>query len=316
MKKLFLLFLLECFVLGSKAQIIDNAPFCPPGATWIGYINGFGADYKAVYQYEKDTVIVGLPCKKIKSSLITIFSSSSRGVTSYPPEFWRYENDSLTAWNGTYFEFWGAYDSTLGKQYVVENQSARCRISTVPNSVQDSFFILGRRDFTDRGITYLGCKYQSTGGKFKDFEFRRRIGLLNGLFPTPNPTYCNGVVSSKVNGIEGVFYFDNIRGFPTAFTARDSAYYHFILTSVEEVIGKAAQKIEVNIYPNPTKDVFQIVGAEQLKSIELIDINGKTVLKKSVDLNSIDISPLINGLYIVRYYGKDDSVSTTKLVKI
>lgn len=48
-----------CLGLVSHAQVIDNAPFCPPGATWIGYQMTFGSNNNAIYAFEKDTTIAG-----------------------------------------------------------------------------------------------------------------------------------------------------------------------------------------------------------------------------------------------------------------
>lgn len=75
------------------------------------------------------------------------------------------------------------------------------------------------------------------------------------------------------------------------------------VTSVNKVV--ATNKLK--IYPNPAKDVVNIVynGNEAL-NLEVTDITGKKVMSQTLKTKTIDVSTLNQGLYFVRLYNQDD----------
>ncbi len=73
----------------------------------------------------------------------------------------------------------------------------------------------------------------------------------------------------------------------------------------------AADENSVRIYPNPTTDVItiEVENAE----IEIIDVNGKSILSSSVlEKGTIDLSPLSKGIYMLKIKG----TTTNKTVRI
>ena len=71
-------------------------------------------------------------------------------------------------------------------------------------------------------------------------------------------------------------------------------------TALPEILKNKVED-EIQIYPNPTKSVVNIQSTEQIKSVELLDLNGKSILNKWNDLeNSIDLSTFKNGIYFMR----------------
>ena len=72
------------------------------------------------------------------------------------------------------------------------------------------------------------------------------------------------------------------------------------LTAIPEITKNKAEE-EIQVYPNPTQSKVKIESSEQMKSIELIDLTGKSILKKMDFLdNSIDLSAVKNGIYFMR----------------
>lgn len=78
----------------------------------------------------------------------------------------------------------------------------------------------------------------------------------------------------------------------------------------ELTIFQSNQNLQINIYPNPTKDWFTvefISKTDELKVVTLKDVTGKTVLKKRTNANSaiIDLTSYAKGMYFIQMNGED-----------
>lgn len=75
----------------------------------------------------------------------------------------------------------------------------------------------------------------------------------------------------------------------------------------------------INIYPNPTQDIFNIVTSDtKLKSIEIMSIEGKIIFSRNnLNLTSleVDISKYQNGIYIINIVTNENNYISKKLVK-
>ena len=73
----------------------------------------------------------------------------------------------------------------------------------------------------------------------------------------------------------------------------------------------------LEIYPNPISDNFNIKTNENLKSIEVYDINGRKIQDLSVNLgsNSYSLKNLKNSVYILRIKADDDKTYIKKVIK-
>ena len=69
------------------------------------------------------------------------------------------------------------------------------------------------------------------------------------------------------------------------------------------------------IYPNPARDQFHImheVSAEA--SVNIYDLQGKMILSQQVNDNTVDVSGLAHGIYIVKLVD-NDKILISRLVK-
>lgn len=71
--------------------------------------------------------------------------------------------------------------------------------------------------------------------------------------------------------------------------------------------------LEVSLYPNPANDVLNIEMTNEVKSIEIYNIQGQKV--KSVNQKQINVSDLFSGMYLIRIQDTENAVSTKKFVK-
>lgn len=80
-------------------------------------------------------------------------------------------------------------------------------------------------------------------------------------------------------------------------------------------ITKNNENEDVRIYPNPTNSVVKIQSSEQIKSVQLFDLNGKSIINQwNAMENSIDLSPVQKGLYFMKIE-LDKQVVVKKITK-
>jgi hypothetical protein len=71
----------------------------------------------------------------------------------------------------------------------------------------------------------------------------------------------------------------------------------------------------ISIFPNPTKENLTIISNLDLKSYQIIDIQGKVVLTSNLDSKTININQLEDGVYFIKLFDNDKSV-IKKFIKI
>jgi hypothetical protein len=71
------------------------------------------------------------------------------------------------------------------------------------------------------------------------------------------------------------------------------------LLSIEEIVLNSNK---LNLYPNPTSDIlnFNFGNDVEVKNISVFDLNGRQIKLKASYNNTIDVSELVSGLYIIR----------------
>jgi len=82
-------------------------------------------------------------------------------------------------------------------------------------------------------------------------------------------------------------------------------------TFIEDVVDS-----ELTVYPNPSSSIFNIDLPNEVKTISVVDISGKTIIKKSdKDIKPyVDLSDFKNGIYFINLE-MDNKIITTKIVK-
>ena len=114
----------------------------------------------------------------------------------------------------------------------------------------------------------------------------------------------NGIVQCRdlyaVDGVDTVFYIAAENGF----------VYKSAMIPVNGVDENALQ---VNVYPNPAKDRVAIEGIE-VKEVFVYDALGQ-VVKTVRGTNEIDLSGLVEGVYLLRIMDAEGKVYTNKITK-
>jgi len=88
--------------------------------------------------------------------------------------------------------------------------------------------------------------------------------------------------------------------------------------SIDFVLGiNYAQFSNVKLYPNPTKNVLNIINTNNVKSINILSLDGRMVLINN-EINSnikIELNDLLSGTYIVKILFNDGSVLNKTIIK-
>lgn len=72
--------------------------------------------------------------------------------------------------------------------------------------------------------------------------------------------------------------------------------------------------VNISVYPNPASDRLFIENAENLKSVSIYNINGRTMLSSDQVVRSIDLTDFSAGLYMFRAVGVDGKQYQAKFI--
>jgi hypothetical protein len=125
----------------------------------------------------------------------------------------------------------------------------------------------------------------------------------------------------------GTNYEEIVKGF-TAPAGAKSVRIGFLMAEVEDVLYLDDIRIEkddataikenvdetVKVFPNPAKDVVNIQGSSVIKSVEVSDLSGRTVMSQNEVNGKMDVSSLKRGVYLVRVTTAD-GIKVVKFVK-
>lgn len=82
-------------------------------------------------------------------------------------------------------------------------------------------------------------------------------------------------------------------------------------TTVQNVLGTSEStkdKVEIGIYPNPVNDILYFKSKEKIVKSEIYDSAGRILSSVSVTGNSINVSELPKGNYLIKFATKNQSV--------
>lgn len=74
-------------------------------------------------------------------------------------------------------------------------------------------------------------------------------------------------------------------------------------------------KADINIYPNPASEFLKIYSSEPINSISIYNSRGTIVESNSVFNNSINISNLSKGFYLLKIFTENGNIYTSKFIK-
>jgi len=108
--------------------------------------------------------------------------------------------------------------------------------------------------------------------------------------------------------------FTNPVNYVVTSEAGEPQTYVVMITKEQATSIKDHKNISFEIFPNPVNNVLYI-KAENLKQVEIIDMLGRSVIKKQANFERIVVSNLREGLYFIRLTTTDNRVVIDRFVK-
>lgn len=109
---------------------------------------------------------------------------------------------------------------------------------------------------------------------------------------------------------------DNVSvGTPSTYTFSNIMENHTIIAIFKEKslnTNELAAK-SISIYPSPTSNNIYVTGNKKISAPELYNNNGQKVLQGSG--NSMDLTKITNGVYILKIITDNGEISTSKIIK-
>ncbi|MDI9257900.1 T9SS type A sorting domain-containing protein [Flavobacterium sedimenticola] len=88
-----------------------------------------------------------------------------------------------------------------------------------------------------------------------------------------------------------------------------------IYTETQLSRDEFASEPQINFFPNPTNGFLQFDTSELVKEIICYDMHGKAINLKIISNNTLDVSNLAQGVYLIKVIGENDKIVSAKFVK-
>jgi hypothetical protein len=169
-------------------------------------------------------------------------------------------------------------------------------------------------------VNALGCEGARSAVKAEVVAYdpvsisETSLGVLTSSYSTGNTWYFNdtvipGATAQSISVTEAGTYKVEV----AVGTCKTSSERQYVVTGgLEETLSG------ITVYPNPADDEISIRGLENIKVIKLISNTGQQLQSEMVNKRSVvtmDIKDYSSGLYLIKLIGKDNSVSTHKIMK-
>ena len=216
-----------------------------------------------------------------------------------------------------------------------------------PNEFNFTNFSYNCADKTVYGLVVENTQVQDPQVSFPFSIYLMRFGKINptsgevtNISEVPLPTAAYSVnAGSTIDPITGTYYFSNgsnvygislETGLVTSTTAINNEEGSVInmMTNYYNCLGAVATRpnstltlpqdsieTKVSLYPNPTSSMLMISSSLPIDSVEIIDLQGKTVKMSQVSANQIDVQDLQAGVYVLKLISGNE-VENRKFVKL
>ncbi|SEA43139.1 T9SS type A sorting domain-containing protein [Psychroflexus halocasei] len=190
------------------------------------------------------------------------------------------------------------------EKLVIDGQTV---LSPAPNSEINEITAI----FENGGFETTVCNtYWAT------FEYSEISNSFYAVTATSTLGSCNNTINQQFENdyTQQVFIFNQPPLENHVYTYWFDQQGSDIILTIESAIGNQAVyrnnylslykpiEIEINLYPNPVKDNFQLEGEhkDEIKSVKILTMGGKEVLSFQERQSIYDISQLLSGIYFVR----------------
>lgn len=279
--------------------------YCGIGSSYI--IGSAGTDYNKI---EGDTIIEGISYKKlIKYDDYNMQKATFQGLMRESSKKIFYRGIDI---QGILGEEYLLYDFSLEeKQTFVLDYGSDSKVSFFVHKI-DSVNIQGTQ--TKRIFITLPPPYESN---IEDIWIEGIGSIRNGLLsPCYDRFWAGSLRKLLCYYIDGTLVYQDTTLTDCYYDNNDLDYLNLILLGNTGIYNP--QDINSDIfYPNPVIDVITLSNPKEIVRVEIFNLLGENVFSKEIQRieNSINISFLSNGFYLIKFIKTDRSISSYKLLK-
>jgi hypothetical protein len=231
-----------------------------------------------------------------------------------------YENNAF--YNGIeYVEITSSIPSQIGKAFIVKfNKETGLYLNhdIIPNEIYSRISMSARSKpsvINNRVVLMASLGYEK---EFAIASFRtdncQFVEVLDTIY------FINGfsTTGSVLGNSRGDMFIDFIADANTItlgnlspiHTTNDNAVFAYKRGNGQQqgIENPVAGNISISVYPNPVKDELFILNSGQfpVTGVEILDSAGKTITGiKSKNINSVDVSALPQGIYLIKIYAEN-----------
>ncbi|MBR1785120.1 MAG: Omp28-related outer membrane protein [Bacteroidales bacterium] len=212
-------------------------------------------------------------------------------------------------------------EGPLSLRYGIDCYGSEAAISLIEQGSCKSEFTLGPwSDVNPGNVQYIS---QLPGARVFTVQFNPTAGLhilratdeYGDGWTWTNDTDVSGLWLSDAKGK----VFDDGWGYSRQFNFSVYDIYLNVLNegdgSVGQPVGIAdVADVEFSVYPNPVRDMMRVEAGQPVRMVEVIDMNGRTVLTAGAGSTSVSTAALASGVYVVRVT-TDGGIGTKRFVK-
>lgn len=314
---------LNCF--NTRAQVVDNLPWCPSGAMWVYLLNTHWSREYYIYEYEKDTLIDSELSKVIHFKRVELLIPSpfipdpgdySTFQWIYPKLYLKESNDSIFSYFQNEFKYIYKFNAEIGDT-IISNLSGNHPIpfDDYPHFLVDDTTVIyevATKTYSNRIFEY----YENYN--FGRWDVGHIINKIGGeLCLLPLPTHFNDyeLMFGSHNG-KLIFYKDDLRGdinidLNELGNINDSIpIVDFILNTTNIFNNVDA----IKMFPNPVDQIAYISNIDNVNSYTIYDVAGKVWKIENTPSSEIDVNDLPAGMYFIQFQNENKNY-TLKFIK-
>jgi hypothetical protein len=322
----YIIILLLCIYVSDqlKAQTLDTAPWCPPGATWVYKLGSvIGSVNYAEAKFTKDTVILGISVKKLEITYISynVISPGNwvRNEQISGAEFQYLSNDSLYYYDpiNNNFAYLYSFNLVNGDSLILSNSRAVCNNNTnYPTS--DTVYITGSQLDTFGNIILettilddqcMNCFFSIGLKIFKNIGSITRMPMIIGNFCMfPFPDY-GGLVCYKDSLRGEISFLHSSNLFPEN-NCGD------LISSFQNTFDELSDNNNyISIFPNPSYGLLWIdINYPFEIDYFIFDNSGRIQKTGKTSDKKIEVFDLKNGIYHIKLQS-DLKIYNSKFIK-
>ncbi len=312
MKTILLTTILAFSIFTTQAQ----QPWATTGATWHYSVQGYAREGYAKLTNIKDSIINGKPCNVLEKYTEVYDFINQNTVIKTALHYTYTESNKVYYYVNNHFSLLYDFNAIAGNWWITEADSTGANEN---NCIQylDTVMVDSVKMEIINSVSLRKLFVHVTRNNYTyNDQIIEKIGSLTYMFPTQGT--CNAIVEIGINPLR--CYTDSIGfNFKTNTATWGSSYNTTNSCSFVTALRNQNKGAEhTSTYPNPTATTLTINATANISTVRMYNALGQQVINNvytsASNTQTIAISTLPNGIYMLQVSTVNNTISTTKVV--